>query len=134
MNMDDVWVCITKDWMIYAKDIDFFAKFSELSFQDVHFLVHAQSRNLYMPPIIAAFAKYCAVSFSYRFITFTTWLFRRTRIQGYVPTNNKYCYHSVMIMFIMIDWLIKFFVPPQNVNCASQRVYLTVFPFNDRLE
>ena len=42
MNMDDVWVCIIKDWMIYAKDIDFFTKFSELSFQDVHFLGHAQ--------------------------------------------------------------------------------------------
>jgi hypothetical protein len=27
--------------MIYAKDIDFFTKFSELSFQDVHFLGHA---------------------------------------------------------------------------------------------
>jgi hypothetical protein len=38
MNMDDVWVCITKDWMIYAKDIDFFTKYSELSLQDVHFL------------------------------------------------------------------------------------------------
>jgi hypothetical protein len=29
---------------------------------------------------------------------------------------------------------IKFVVLPQNVNCASRRVHLTVFPFNDRLK
>jgi hypothetical protein len=27
-----------------------------------------------MPPVVAAFAKYCTVSFGYRFITFTTWV------------------------------------------------------------
>ena len=39
--------CITKDWMIYAKDIDFSIIFSELSFQDVHFLgrAHYHEKN-----------------------------------------------------------------------------------------
>jgi hypothetical protein len=50
-----------------------------------------------MPPIVAAFAKYCTMSFGYRFITLTTCLFRWTRIQGYVPTNNKYCYSELNV-------------------------------------
>jgi hypothetical protein len=79
---------VTSNFMIHPVTPN--SKYELRLSSDLNLDKYAMLFTFYMPPIVAAFAKYCTVSFGYRFITFTTWVFRWTRIQGYVPTRTPF--------------------------------------------
>ena len=109
--------------MIYAKDIDFFTKYSELSFQDVHFLGHAQKKKkkIYRTEIKCI---------SFIFVNLDSFSCSFTSISFFYKCNKLNSLNNIMIPqegFVLLSKLIYYVSRFRNNTIYMCTCCLTLF-------